>query len=144
MKTTAVLAFLALVVATSVAAEINPPTNLVPADGTQNVALMPSLSWSWEPPTGCPEGIGIVVFTVYLGTDPQSLSPVGLCCNEGWPEAVGPLDPGIQYYWQVKVVDEFHDCPGSHEAVSAIQSFTTTATIPVGRPDWGRVKQLYR
>jgi len=144
MKTIAVWAFLASTTATSVAAETNPATNLVPADGAQNVTLSPSLSWTWEPQMGCPEGIGIVVFTVTLGTDPQSLSPAGLCCNEGWPQPVGPLEPGTQYFWQVKVVDEFRDCSGSHEALSAVQSFTTAGTVSARPPTWETVKRLYR
>ena len=124
-------------------ADTNPPTNLVPADGAADVSLMPTLSWTWEAPVGCPEGIGITVFTVFLGTDPENLSAVGPCCNEGWPETVGPLQPYTQYFWKVRVVDEFWDCPGTHEAFSVIQSFTTAAAVPSVPTTWGRVKHLY-
>jgi hypothetical protein len=46
-------------------ADTNPPINLVPTDGAEDVSLMPALSWTWEAPVGCPEGIGITVFTVF-------------------------------------------------------------------------------
>jgi hypothetical protein len=124
-------------------ADTNPPTSLIPPDGAEDVPLTPTLSWTWEAPVGCPEGIGITVFTVFLGADPEHLSEVGPCCNEGSSETVGPLQPYTQYFWKVRVVDEFWDCPGSHEAFSVIQSFTTAATVPSGLMTWGRVKELY-
>jgi hypothetical protein len=143
MKTLVALAFLVSIVPAWVEADTNPPTQLVPPDGASSIGLTPSLSWTWEVPD-CPAGIGIAVFTVYLGTSEESLSPTGLCCNEGWPETVGPLAPGTQYFWQVKVVDELYDCPGSHEALSALQSFTTAAPVPVQEAAWQQVKVLYR
>lgn len=124
-------------------ADTNPPTNLVPTDGAEDVSLMPTLSWTWEAPVGCPEGIGITVFTAFLGTDPEHSSEVGICCNEGSTETVGPLQADTQYFWKVRVVDEFWDCPGSHEAFSVIQSFTTAATVALVPTTWVRVKELY-
>jgi hypothetical protein len=131
-------------VASAVRAQTSPPVNLMPVDGATDVPLEVDLSWTWEPPVGCPEGIGITVFTVFLGTDPENLSAVSPCCNEGWPQPVGPLDPAVTYYWQVRVVDEFHDCPFSHQAYSVIQSFTTVAPIGVETSTWSRIKALYR
>ena len=144
-KTTSPAVALAIALTVSLGrADPNPPANLAPPDGAQEVSLTPTLSWSWEPPVGCPEGIGIVVFTVFLGTDAADLNEVGFCCNEGWPETVGPLEPDTEYFWRVRVVDEFWDCPGSHVAYSVIQSFATTAAVPARRATWGRIRQLYR
>jgi len=122
---------------------VRPPDNLQPADGAVGVSLNPALLWSWEEPTGCPEGIGLTFFTVYMGTDPGNLT------EAGWVEsdttlAVGPLQSGTTYYWRVSVFDDFWNCPGDRTVYSAVQSFTTTGPVPVEQTTWGRIKSLYR
>ena len=122
---------------------VKPPDNLLPAEGAAGVGLNPTVSWSWEEPTGCLEGVGYTQFTVYLGTDPGNLTQAGFVLTDT-QVTVGPLQPFTLYYWQVKVVDEFWNCPGSNVAYSAVQSFTTEGVVPADQSTWGRIKSLYR
>ena len=126
----------------------SPPYNLLPADGTVGISLTPTLAWDWDPPTACREGIGMTVYSVYLGTHPDSFSLVGGFVTDGYTThhelAVGPLQPGTVYYWRVWVKDEWWDCPGWKESLSVIQSFTTEGSTPNEPTTWGRIKSLYR
>jgi len=120
-----------------------PPYNLQPAEGAVGVSLNPTLSWSWAEPTGCPEGSGLTLYTVYLGTDPDSLVQAGWVDTQKSVD-VGPLEPNTLYHWQVKVFDDFYNCPGDRTAYSAVQSFTTAGAVPADRTTWGRIKNLFR
>jgi hypothetical protein len=127
---------------------VHQPGSLQPPDGATGVPLNPTLTWTWEPSTACPGGIGMVVCQVYLGTKSDALIPVGSTFPSGPEESyemtVGPLPPATLHYWRVKVRDEYWDCPGSHEAWSETQSFLTVGAVPVEHTTWGRIKGLYR
>lgn len=122
---------------------VHPPYALQPADGTTGVSLEPTLSWSWDEPTGCVEGIGLTVYTVLMGTDPDNLTEAGWADTEK-SMTVGLLEPSTLYYWQVEVWDDFYNCPGERTRYSVVQSFTTAGPVPVEQTTWGRIKQLYR
>lgn len=122
---------------------VQPPYALQPADGTTGVSLEPTLSWSWDEPTGCVEGLGITLYTVLMGTDPDSLTDAGWSDTEK-SMTVGLLEPSTLYYWQVWVYDDFYNCPGERSRYSVVQSFTTAGPVPIEQTTWGRIKQLYR
>lgn len=123
--------------------QVLPPHNLQPPDGAVDVPLSTTLSWEWIEPTGCPEGIGMTVFQIFIGTHPDSLvSLVPYDIYSPWP--VGPLKPGTTYYWYMKVTDDFWNCPGPNVAVTPIQIFTTTDDVPSEQSTWGRIKSLFR
>jgi hypothetical protein len=119
-----------------------PPTNLMPADGATDISINPTMTCAWASPTHCPEGIGLTVFSVFLGTDPDNLE------FAGWQDygevIVGPLQPYTTYYWRMRVVDDYWLCPGSEVAWSPIMSFTTAAPIATEERSWGSVKADYR
>jgi hypothetical protein len=122
---------------------ISPPSNLMPPDGSVGIPLTPTLSWTWPTPTHCPGGLGVTIFSVLLGTAPDSLS------QAGWTDtitylSVGPLHPHTEYYWCVHVYDSAWECPGSTFATSPIQSFTTGGDVPTKRGSWGYIKTLYQ
>jgi hypothetical protein len=120
-----------------------PPYDLLPADGASAVSLAPTLYWSWDPPEGCREGLGITQFTVLMGTDPDDLHYAAW--SDGGREAVVyNLQPGTVYYWQVRVNDSFWECPGSTTAYSVVQTFTTEGPVPAKQTTWGRLKSLFR
>ena len=126
---------------------VNAPTGTWPPDGAVGVPLNPTLVWNWEGNDMCPEGIGMTTFRVYLGTSPDDLDFVGspFPGSEGTFELeVGTLPPATTQYWNVKVRDEFWQCPGLKEQLSPVYSFTTEGTIPVEPTTWGRIKSLYR
>jgi hypothetical protein len=122
---------------------VRPPYNLLPADGTEAVSTSPTLSWSYDYPTGCVPGIGITIFTVFMGTEPDNLTEVSWVDGET-ELAVGPLQPGTTYYWQVSVYEDNYICPGERGDVSGVQSFTTEGPVPAKLTTWGRIKSLYR
>lgn len=119
------------------------PAGTLPPDGAVGVQLDPTLTWTWYWNDNCPEGIGIPVFSVYLGTDPGELELAGSGDLAG-ELSVGPLQAATTYYWNVKVRDEVKQCPGLKEQWSPVYSFTTEGTIPVEPTTWGRIKSLYR
>lgn len=125
---------------------VNPPENLEPADGAMGVDLSPTLYWTWEGNTNCPEGLGLTFHYVYLGAAGENLELVGSPYGPppNFELTVGPLSPLTLYQWQVKTIDEFWLCPGFHDRWSPVQSFTTRATIPVEQTTWGHIKSLYR
>lgn len=127
---------------------VNPPGTLQPPDSAVGVSLNPTLTWTWEGSTNCPEGLGMITFGVYLGTDPGDLTRVGGPFPSGpmesWEFTAGPLPGATRHYWRVKVRDEWWSCPGSHEAWSTTQSFLTLGAVPVEHTTWGRIKGLYR
>jgi hypothetical protein len=120
-----------------------PPYNLAPPNGAAGVELTPTLSWSWDQPGVCREGIGLLMFSVYLGTDPDDL-PLVYWTDTFRQATVGPLLPNTQYYWYVYVYDDFWEYPGPHSAQSGIHAFTTEAPINAEETTWGRVKNLFR
>ncbi len=126
----------------------SPPYNLLPAEGAAGISLNPTLAWDWDPPTACPEGIGMTQYRVDLGTHPDSLSSAGFIVTDGYTThhelQVGPLQPGTLYYWRVWVKDEYWECPTWNESLSIIQCFTTEGSTPVEQSTWGRIKSLYR
>ena len=127
---------------------VRPPANLFPADGAVGISLEPTLTWTWEPSTGCPGGIGMITCHVYLGTEPNNLVKVGTTFPSGPLESyeftAGPLAPATLHYWRVRLLDDYWNCPGSQEAWSATQSFFTLGSVPVEMTTWGRIKGLYR
>jgi hypothetical protein len=121
----------------------DPPYNLVPVNGAESVVLTPTLSWEWDIPGYCFEGLGLTIFSIYLGTDPENL-PL-MAWTDGYMQApVGPLMPDTQYYWYIYVNDSFWEYPGSHEAETDIHTFTTEAPINAEESSWGRIKILYK
>lgn len=119
------------------------PQLLTPTDG-EPVSTSPFMSWGYNLYGDfCLEGIGVPVFTVFYGTDPGNLdqSASWLESNQG---TLTGLSPQTQYFWQVRIVDEFAWYTGSMVNYSAIQSFTTDAPVPVEQATWGAVKALYR
>jgi hypothetical protein len=119
-----------------------PPTNLMPADGATDVSLNPTMTCTWSSPTHCVEGLGLVTFSVYLGTDPGNLE------FAGWQDynevVVGPLQPNTTYYWRMRVLDDYWNCPGVEVAWSPILSFTTTESVATEETSWGRLKAGYQ
>jgi hypothetical protein len=122
---------------------VRPPYDLQPSDGAEGVSLYPTLSWSWQEPTGCQEGIGLTFYTVYLGTELDNLTQVGWVDTDT-TLSVGPLQANTSYYWQVSVFDDFYNCPGNRTAYSAVQSFTTAGPVPTERTTWGNIKNLFK
>jgi hypothetical protein len=123
---------------------VNPPADLQPPDGAIGISLNPTLTWTWEPNTNCPEGIGLVAYEVYLGAAGGDLEKVGGVVDpQGTPQlTVGPLDPVMVYQWRVKVVDSYWECP-VNTAWSPVHSFSTGGTVPAEQTSWGRIKSLY-
>ena len=122
---------------------VDPPYNLMPADGVGAVVLTPTLSWNWEPPAVCQEGLGVVLFMIYLGTDPEDISPLA------WTEShshsvVETLLPNTQYYWYIRVDDSAWEYPGPHQANTGIHTFTTEGPINAEESSWGRIKNLFK
>lgn len=120
-----------------------PPINMMPADGATGVSLNPTLSYEWTPPAHCPEGIGLVITTLYFGTTPDNLQ------NAGWndsvsPFTVGPLALNTTYYWQLRLWDDFWNCPGCETAWSPVMSFTTVDEVAAEAKTWGSIKAGYR
>lgn len=119
-----------------------PPTNLVPADGATDVSINPTMTCDWAYPQHCAEGIGLVTFTAYVGTDPDNLA------FAGWQDynevQVGPLLPNTTYYWRMRVYDDYWLCPGNEYAWSPLMSFTTAAPVPTETKSWGKLKADYR
>jgi hypothetical protein len=124
---------------------VEPPYNMMPTDGAVGVSLSPTLSWSWDAPIGCPEGIGLTISTVFMGTDPGSLTEVGWIDWNSPPFSlnVGPLAPLTTYYWRIDV-DDFYWLCAENEASSAVQSFTTDGPVATESGTWGLIKALYR
>ena len=73
------------------------PTDPVPADGGEDVAVDVALSWA--PFTGAPESSGIT-YDVYFGLAPDALLRVAAGRGQA-SYTPGPLTAGERYYWQV-------------------------------------------
>src|SRR5262249_37717916 len=96
--------------------QVTSPTNLSPADGSTNVSIAPTLTWS---PVANATGYGI-----FLGiTNP----PPAAGTTAGTSYAPGQLSSNTTYYWKIVATD------GSSSASSPTVSFTTT-TAQVSAP----------
>lgn len=120
-----------------------PPVDLTPPNGSAGVVLTPTLSWTWSPPGVCFEGLGLTIFSVYLGTDPEDL-PLVVWTDGDTQATVGPLQPNTLYYWYIHVFDDYWIYPGSHHAETGIHTFTTEAPIQTEQTTWGYIKNLFK
>jgi hypothetical protein len=119
-----------------------PPQNVTPPDGATEVSINPTMTCTWTAPQHCPEGIGLVIYSVHLGTDPDNLEFVA---GQDYNEVhVGPLLPSTTYYWRMRVWDDFWNCPGNEASWSPLMSFTTAAPVETEARTWGSVKADYR
>ena len=119
------------------------PLPLTPADGATGVSLTPFMSWDYQYGDYCQEGIGLAIFTIYYGIDPGNLDQTfsTLDSNQG---TLPTLEPNIQYFWRVRVWDDWAYYSGSMINFSETRSFTTAGTVPIERTTWGTVKALYQ
>jgi len=119
------------------------PVLLTPAAGETGVSPTPLLSWDYQYTDYCQEGIGLAIFTIYYGTDPNNLDQsLGTLDTHQW--TLPMLQFNTQYFWQVKVWDDWGYYTGSMINFSEIRSFTTGGTIPVEHTTWGAVKAFYK
>lgn len=119
------------------------PQLLTPADGATGVSLTPFMSWDYEYGDYCEEGIGLAIFTIHYGVDPGNLdhSYLALDAHQG---TLPMLEPETQYFWRVRVLDDWAYYSGAIINYSVIRSFTTAGAIPIERTTWGAVKALYQ
>jgi hypothetical protein len=120
-----------------------PPTNLMPADGAIGVSINPTMSCDWMEPQHCPEGIGLVIYTVYYGTDPASLDRTAWRDQTG-EVPIGPLQYGTTYYWRMGIYDDYWNCPGFEYSWSPVMSFTTIDPVAAEKKSWGSLKAGYQ
>lgn len=118
------------------------PSLLTPADGAIEVPLEPFMSWDYSYGDYCQEGIGLAIFTILYGTDPDNLDQSfgTLDAHHG---ILPPLDSYTEYFWRVRVVDDWAYYTGSMVNFSETRSFTTMGTVPVETTTWGAVKALF-
>ncbi len=119
------------------------PSLLTPANGQTGVSPTPFLSWDYQYIDYCQEGIGLAIFTIYYGTDPDNLDQ-SLCTLDTPQWTLPMLDFNTQYFWRIKVWDDWAYYAGSMINFSEIRSFTTAETVPVERTTWGVVKAFYQ
>jgi hypothetical protein len=119
------------------------PSLLTPADGATGVSPTPFMSWDYPLGDYCQEGIGLYLFTINYGTDPTALDQqaVPMDATE-W--TLPMLEPLTQYFWRVKVWDDFAYYSGTMINFSETHSFTTAGPVPVENTTWGAVKSLYQ
>ncbi|MEJ2721291.1 MAG: fibronectin type III domain-containing protein [bacterium] len=119
------------------------PSLLTPADGATGVSPTPLMSWDYQYGDYCEEGIGLAIFTIYYGTDPGNLNQSfsTLDSDQG---NLPMLEPYTQYFWRVRVWDDWAYYSGSMINFSETRSFTTAGTVPVERRTWGAVKSIYK
>jgi hypothetical protein len=119
------------------------PSLLTPPDGATAVSRTPFMSWGYSYGDYCQEGIGLAIFTILYGTAPENLDQRfgTLDSDQG---TLPTLEPNTQYFWRVRVWDDWGYYAGSMINYSDIRSFTTGEVVPVERTTWGAVKALYR
>lgn len=119
----------------------NSPSLLTPPDGA-TTSLTPFMSWNYAFGDYCQEGIGLPIFTIFYGTNPSNLDQTltTLETNEG---TLPTLAPNTQYYWRVRIVDDFGWYTGSMVNFSPMWSFTTESTVQAEYTTWGAVKALF-
>lgn len=119
------------------------PPLLTPPDGATGVSLTPFMSWDYDFVDYCKEGIGLPIFTILYGTDPDNLDQSLVTLDT--PQWTLPmLLPETQYFWRVRIWDDWGYYSGSMVNYSDIRDFTTAGAIPVERRTWGAVKTLYQ
>jgi len=97
----------------------NTPTVPYPADGSTDVALGVSLTWSG----GDPDADDIVTYDVYL--EPRDQTPDALVCNDVGVtqcDLLGDLAAGELFYWYVVARD-------NHEATATSETWEFTTAI---------------
>jgi len=105
-----------------------------PADGASDVSASVTLTWEAPGPPSC---IGIPLFQLYFGTEPQ---PPLVSTWVRPPHTVTDLDAGATYYWQIFSTTAFYD-----PVTGPVWSFTTLGdVVPIEMTTWGRLKALYR
>ena len=118
-----------------------PPDLLTPPDSATSVPLSPLLSWNWDlgAQQYCFEGLGVPVFSIEYGTDPEDLSQrIGVLENHDW--TLDSLQPDTRYFWRVKIDDSFWVYAGTDFNYSEIRTFTTEGPVPVKPVTWGELK----
>ncbi|NIO29877.1 MAG: hypothetical protein GTO29_15135 [Candidatus Latescibacteria bacterium] len=119
------------------------PSLLTPTDGATDVSLTPFMSWNYAFGDYCQEGIGLPIFTIFYGTDPKNLDQsAGTLDSNQWTLPL--LEPYTQYFWRVRILDDWAWYTGSMVNFSEIRNFTTGGTVPVERITWGAVKAFYQ
>jgi hypothetical protein len=117
------------------------PSLLTPANGA-TTPLAPFMSWNYVLGDYCQGGIGLSIFQIQYGTDPANLDQVlGTLDNTQAP--LPELVPNTQYFWRVRVLDDFAWYTGSMVNFSDTWSFMTEGPVPTERTTWGAVKALY-
>jgi hypothetical protein len=119
------------------------PLLLTPPDGAIDVSPTPFMSWSYDYGDYCQEGIGLATFTILYGTDPENLDQ-SLSTLDNRGGTLPTLQPGTQYFWRVRVLDDWAYYSGSMVNFSETRDFTTAGAVPTARTTWGEVKALYR
>jgi hypothetical protein len=119
------------------------PLLLTPPDSALGVSLTPFMSWDYDYGDYCQEGLGLAIFTILYGTDPDNLDQSFCTLDTPWG-TLPTLEPDTQYFWRVRVWDDWGYYSGSMVNFSETRSFTTRGDVPVGRTTWGEVKALYQ
>ena len=120
------------------------PALLTPPNGA-TVTRTPFLSWDYDYGSYCQEGIGLAVFTIQYGTDPANLNQILETLDSDSPSATLPvLLPNTQYFWRIRVWDEFAIYTGTKFNFSETRSFTTNDVVATRPATWGHVKTMYR
>lgn len=103
------------------------PTTFVPANGTSDVTIAPTLTWSGA--TGTPAILG---YDVYLGTDSSLVASKALATRVGFGQSATTYTPtgstalvgNTTYYWLVVSASSF-----GRATTCTVNSFTTHATV---------------
>ena len=108
--------------------------NPFPANGALDQPLDTNLEWGIDL---CSCGLGVVMYHIYFGTDPDP--PLFYQYHNNNFFDPGILQPGTTYYWKIEAIDT-----DSGTTIGPVWSFTTESAIPAEKSSWGRIKSLYR
>jgi hypothetical protein len=109
-------------------------SNPSPADGALDQPLDSHLEWDVRL---CSCGLGVVLYDIYFGTDPDP--PLFYQYHNNPFFDPGILLPETTYYWKIHAIDT-----DSGPTTGPVWSFTTESAIPVEKSSWGRIKSLYK
>jgi hypothetical protein len=119
------------------------PLLLTPAAGETGVSVTPYISWDYSFGDYCQEGLGLPIFTILYGIDPENLDQsLGTLDTPGG--TLPTLEEYTQYFWRVRVWDDWGYYSGSMVNFSEIRNFTTGEAVAAERTTWGEVKSFYK